>query len=71
MVVIPFTRIRNVKGLEEATLFNRMIQLSSKVKYLGITLEKGLTWKKQLDKGINKDCKPSGHAEEHLGKLGD
>jgi hypothetical protein len=31
-----------------------MIQLSSEVKYLGITLDKGLTWKKQLDKAINK-----------------
>jgi hypothetical protein len=30
-----------------------MIQLSGEVKYLGITLDKGLTWKKQLDKAIN------------------
>jgi hypothetical protein len=29
-----------------------MIQLSSEVKYLAITLDKGLTWKKQLDKAI-------------------
>jgi hypothetical protein len=31
-----------------------MIQLSSEVKYLEISLEKGLTWKKQQDKVINK-----------------
>jgi hypothetical protein len=31
-----------------------MIQLSSEVKYLGITIDKGLTWEKQLDKAINK-----------------
>jgi hypothetical protein len=31
-----------------------MIQLSSEVKYLGLTLDKGLAWKKQLDKVINK-----------------
>jgi hypothetical protein len=31
-----------------------MIQLSSEVKYLGITSDKESTWKKQLDKVINK-----------------
>jgi hypothetical protein len=30
-----------------------MIQLSSEIRYLGVTLNKGLTWKKQLDKGID------------------
>jgi hypothetical protein len=34
-----------------------MIQLSSEVKYLGIIFDKGLTWKKQLDKVINKAYK--------------
>jgi hypothetical protein len=29
------------------------MQLSSELKYLGITLDKGLAWKKQLDKIIN------------------
>jgi hypothetical protein len=32
-------------GLKTPILFNKMIQLSSEVKYLGITLDKGLTWK--------------------------
>jgi hypothetical protein len=45
MVVIPFTRKRNIKGLKEPILFSKTIQLSSEVKYLGITLDKGLTWK--------------------------
>jgi hypothetical protein len=31
-----------------------MIQLPSEVNYLLLTLDKGLTWKKQLDKVINK-----------------
>jgi hypothetical protein len=53
MVVIPFTRKRTIKGRKEPILFNKMIQLSSEVKYLGITLDKGLTWEKQLDKVIN------------------
>jgi hypothetical protein len=48
-VVIPFTRRRNVKGLKEPILFGEKIQLSSEVKYPGITLDKGSTWKKQLD----------------------
>jgi hypothetical protein len=46
-VVIPFTRRRNTKGLREEILSGEKIQLSSEVKYLGITLDNGLTWKKQ------------------------
>jgi hypothetical protein len=57
-VVIPFTRKRNIKGLREAILFSKSIQLSSKLKYPIVTLDKGLTWKKQLDKVIDKACKP-------------
>jgi hypothetical protein len=38
-VVIPFTRKRTIQGLKEPILFNKMIQLSSEVKYLGITLD--------------------------------
>jgi hypothetical protein len=68
MVVIPFNRKRTIKGLKEPILFNKIIQLSSEVKYLGITLNKGLTWKKQLDKVI---CKAFGCAEACLGKLWD
>jgi hypothetical protein len=56
-VVIPFTRRRNIKILKEPVLFGKKIQLSSEVKYLGITLDKGLIWKKQLDKVINKAYK--------------
>jgi hypothetical protein len=44
MVVTPFTRKRNIKGLREPILFSKRIQLSSEVKYLGVTLDKGLTW---------------------------
>jgi hypothetical protein len=39
MVVIPFIRKRNLKGLEEPTLFNKTIQLISEVKYLGLTIQ--------------------------------
>jgi hypothetical protein len=34
-----------------------MVQLSSEAKYLGVTLNSGLTWKKQLHKVINKAYK--------------
>jgi hypothetical protein len=69
--VIPFTRKRNIKRFKETILFCKMTQLSSEVKYLGITLYKGLTWKKQLDSLSIRPTKPSGHAEAHLGNLGD
>jgi hypothetical protein len=54
MVIIPFTRKRNIKGLEEPVFFSNIIQPSSEVNYLQLTLDKGLTWKMQLDKVINK-----------------
>jgi hypothetical protein len=44
---------RRAKGQREKFLSGEKIQLSSEVKYLGITLDKGLTWKKQLHKVIN------------------
>jgi hypothetical protein len=46
MTVILFTRKRNIKGLKESIIFGKMIQLSSEVKYLQVTLDKGLKWKK-------------------------
>jgi hypothetical protein len=42
-VIIPLTRKRTITGLKEPALFNEMIQLSSDVKYLGLTLDMGLT----------------------------
>jgi hypothetical protein len=42
-VVIPFTRKKNIKGLKKPILFGKIIYLSSGVKYLGVTLDKGLT----------------------------
>jgi hypothetical protein len=42
MVKIPFARKRNLKELKESTLFNKTIQVTSKVKYTGLTLDKGL-----------------------------
>jgi hypothetical protein len=53
MIIIPFTRQRNIKARKEPTLLNKTIQLSSEAKYLGLMLDKGLTWKKHLDKVIS------------------
>jgi hypothetical protein len=54
MVVIPFTRQRNLKGPKQPTLFDKIIQITSEVKYPGLILDKGLKWKKQLYNAINK-----------------
>jgi hypothetical protein len=39
---VPFTRKRDIRELKEPTLFSKTIQLSTEVKYLGLTLYKGL-----------------------------
>jgi hypothetical protein len=44
-IVIPFNRKRNIKRLTEPIIFSKRIQLSSEAKNLGVTLDKGLTWK--------------------------
>jgi hypothetical protein len=54
MVMIPFTRRRDIRGLMKPTLFSNTTQLSSEVKYLGLMIDKGHTWEKQLDEVINK-----------------
>jgi hypothetical protein len=55
MVIIPFTRKRNIMGLKEPNLFSKAIQLTSEAKYLGLMLEKGITREKQLGRVINKE----------------
>jgi hypothetical protein len=57
MVVISFTRKRNLKGLKGTVLLNRTIQLTSEVEHLGLKLCKGLAWKIQLVKVIKKAYK--------------
>jgi hypothetical protein len=54
MVVMPFTKKRTLKGLKEPTLFGKNVQLSTEVKYLGISLDKGFTCCAQLDKVTNR-----------------
>jgi hypothetical protein len=45
-VIIPFNRKRNIKGLKEPILFHKTVELSYDIKYLGLELDKGLTWRK-------------------------
>jgi hypothetical protein len=54
MVVMPFIKKRTLKGLKEPTLFGKNVQLSTEVKYLGISLDKGFTCCAQLDKVTNR-----------------
>jgi hypothetical protein len=66
-VIVPFTRKRKI-NLREPILFNKTIQFSDNVKYLGLVLDKGLTWKGQLDKFINKAYKAFWTCRSMFGK---
>jgi hypothetical protein len=68
MVIILFARKRNIKGLKEPILFSKSIQLFSEVKYVGLTLDKGLTWKKQIHEVINKVYKAFWACKDTFGK---
>ena len=39
MVIVPFTRRRDLRGLNEPTLSEHTLHLTTKVKYLGFILE--------------------------------
>jgi hypothetical protein len=49
MVIVPFTRKTDLRGLKEPTVSGHTLQLTTDVKYLGLILDKGLTWKAQLN----------------------
>jgi hypothetical protein len=68
MVIVPFTRRRKIKNHRELTLFNKTIQFSDDVKSLGLVLNKGLTWKGQLAKVINKASKAFWTCRSMFGK---
>jgi hypothetical protein len=70
-VFIPFSRKRNIKGLRESILFSKIIQQSRDVKYLVLSLDKGLTWKKRWRGLSTRPIRPSVHAETRSGNLGD
>jgi hypothetical protein len=53
-MIVPFTRKRDLRDLREPTLLEHKLQPTTEVKYLGIILDKGLTWKTQLKNMMNK-----------------
>lgn len=57
MVIVPFTRKRDLRGLEKSTLSGHKLQLITEVRYLGPVLDKRLTRKTQLENVINKACR--------------
>jgi hypothetical protein len=48
MTIVAFTRLRNKEPIKEPFLFGSRIQLLRQVKYLGLVLDKGLTWKQHV-----------------------
>jgi hypothetical protein len=45
VVIVSFTHKRNLKGLEEPALSHHTSQLATQVRYFGLTLDKGFTWR--------------------------
>lgn len=56
-VLVPFTKKRKLEGLIEPTLFGIQISLSDQVKYLGVIIDKRLSWKQHVDYICDKACR--------------
>jgi hypothetical protein len=54
MVIVPFTQKRDLRCPKEPVLSGHTLQLTTEVKYLGLILDKGLTWKTQLKNMMSK-----------------
>jgi hypothetical protein len=52
--MVPFTQRRDLGGLKEPTPSGHTLQLTTEVKYLGLILDKQLSWKAQLRNVMNK-----------------
>jgi hypothetical protein len=53
MVIVPFTKKRDLRGLKGPALSGHK-QLTTEVKYLELISDKRLTWKEQLENMMNK-----------------
>jgi hypothetical protein len=66
MIIIPFTG-KDTGVLKESALFSKIIQFSTEVKFLGLTLYKGHVWKNVMTEtkgvalGIHHGVKPHDH----------
>jgi hypothetical protein len=67
---VPFTTKRFFKGLKEPTLFRKKIQPSTDFRYLGLTLDKGLTWGAYLDKVTNRAYRAFWTCKDTFGDMG-
>ena len=65
IVTVPFTRNRNLRGLKEPTLSGHKLQLTTKIKYLGLTLYQDLALTAQLKNAMNKDYTASFSAHDN------
>jgi hypothetical protein len=54
VVVVPFTRRRNVKGIGPLRLLDSVIPLQQQVKYLRVILDQTLRWGPQLQRVIDR-----------------
>jgi hypothetical protein len=52
-VTVPFTQKRDLRGLKEPSLCGHTLQLTTEIKYLGLILHKGSTWKAWLKNVMN------------------
>jgi hypothetical protein len=69
MVIVPFTQKRDLRGLKEPTLSGHtLLLMTTKVKYFGLILDKGLMWNAQLKNVRNKAYRPFGPVRAHLVK---
>jgi hypothetical protein len=53
-IIFPFIWKRDLRGPKEPTFPGHTLQLPTEVRYLGLILHKGLTWKAQLKHMMNK-----------------
>jgi ribonuclease HI len=67
-IVIPFTRKKTLPRIQQIKLYGRVLELSSEVKYLGVTLDKKLNWKKHTDLTITKALRVFGMCRSAYGK---
>jgi len=69
MVILPFTRKRDFRGLKEPRLSGHTLQLTTEVIYLGLILDKGLAWKAQLKNVMSKAYRPFWICKGTFGKI--
>jgi hypothetical protein len=67
-LIVPFIRKRDLRGLWEPTLSQHQLWLTIEVKYLGLTLDKGLTRKAWQINVTNKACRAFWTCKDTFGK---